>query len=1072
MKDAGKKASILLVDDDILISESNKILLRKSGYETAGIACDGKTAIEMALEKKPDLILMDVNLNSEIDGIAAAEEIQKSEDIPVIFVTAYSDPSTIERAKKVGPFGYLIKPFENRELLVSIETSLYKHSFDKKIKEQEFLFRTVANFAYEWEFWIMPDLQFKYCSPSCERVTGYKAEEFINNPKLLFDIIHEDDKSKFEEHFRKYHSENSTETVQALILKIINKNGGVKFIRHTCNPIFSDDNAYIGRRVTNVDITDRTLSDKKLRESEEFLSRVINNIDEIIYSVSFIKNQDASNVDFVSEQVKNILGYHPNDFKKMPGLWFSIIHPEDTEEVARQTKLMFKSKKASKRIYRMKHKVSGEYIWIEDHPQLLFDKEENIIGQFGTARDITESKKADELINESEQRYRLLYENSIDAVMLTKPDGSISSANPAACKMLNMTEDEICSKGREAIADRNDPRLLSMINQREQTGKAFGEITMFRKGGIKFEAEISSSVFIDNSGEKRTSMIIRDISERKEYERQLILSEERLRLATEFANVAVWEYDFNSNSMSRSKNHDGLYGLEWQEHWDINTFLNATHPDDRELSNNTIQGSAVPGGPDSYGFDFRVAYPDKSIHWLAVIGNVVERSKEGHALTVRGTLTDITERKHAEEALKESEERYLKLINTIPSGVAVYQDGEFVFVNHASLEIMNITNKDVLLGKSVLSIVHPDSKNEVMKRMLLVAKGNYVPPFEEKLIRPDGSVFFAEVSAIGTTYKDKPAGLVVVQDITERKKSEEHIKENENKYRLLFENMNEGVAINEIITDSSGKVIDFRFIDANSAYEEHTGHKPKDIIGRTILEVIPNADKHQIETYGKVVQTGEPLKYEYFSESFKKYFRVRALKHSPKRFATIFEDVSEIKEAEELLQLNAKKFNLLTSTTNDGFWIADIEGKIVDVNDVYCEMTGYTRNEILTKYIFDLEENESSEETKQHIKYIIKSGFHRFESRHKCKNGKIINVEVSVNYSSELEQFLVFVHDITQRKIDETELKKTLNEINRFNKLMLGREYKMMDLKHEINLLLEKLGLPQKYKISNEETVD
>ncbi len=646
MNNSSTKASILLVDDDILIAESNKILLKKAGYNIAGIACDGKSAIELALEKKPDLILMDVNLNCEIDGIDAAEEIQKFADIPFIFLTAYSDPSTVDRAKKIGPFGYLIKPFENRELLVAIETTLYKHYLDKKIKEQEFLFRTVANFAYEWEFWIMPDLQFKYCSPSCERVTGYKAEEFINNPQLLFDIIHPEDKGKFEDHSSKYHSENYNETVKELELRIIHKNGNLKFIRHTCNPIISDDNKYLGRRVTNVDITDRKQAENKLKIREELLSRVVNNIDEMIYSVTFSKDFLNNKVNFVSEQVNKILGYNKEEFLSDPKFWFKITHPDDLDKVNALTKSMYENKKSEIMIYRMKHKFREDYLWIEDHRQLLFDERNNIVGLFGAAR-------------------------------------------------------------------------------------------------------------------------------------------------------------------------------------------------------------------------------------------------------------DITERKHAEESLRESED----------------------------------------------------------------------------------------------------------------------------KYRLLFENMNEGVAINEIITDNNGEVIDFKFIDANSSYEKHTGHNPEKIIGRTILEILPNADKRQIQSYGKVALTGEPISFEYYSESYKRYIHVRAFKHSQNRFAVIFQDVSEIKEAEELLKLNSKKFTLLTSTTGDGFCVVDTAGKFIDVNEVYCQMIGYSKEEILNKYIYDLEANETSEEIKFHIDYLVETGFHRFESRHKCKDGRVIEVEVSASFSEDLQQILVFLHDITHQKIAEKQLR-------------------------------------------------
>jgi len=157
---------------------------------------------------------------------------------------------------------------------------------------------------------------------------------------------------------------------------------------------------------------------------------------------------------------------------------------------------------------------------------------------------------------------------------------------------------------------------------------------------------------------------VQDITERKRVSEELRKSEERLRLSTELANVAVWEYDFISNSMSRSSNHDQLYELEWQEKWDINTFLNATHPDDREYSNSFIQKSVAVGGPDNYKFDFRVVYPDQSIHWLNVTGQVVERNTEGQGIIVRGTLIDITERKKAEEEIKklnaELEQRVLE----------------------------------------------------------------------------------------------------------------------------------------------------------------------------------------------------------------------------------------------------------------------------------------------------------------------------------------------------------------------------------------------------------------------------
>ena len=131
-------------------------------------------------------------------------------------------------------------------------------------------------------------------------------------------------------------------------------------------------------------------------------------------------------------------------------------------------------------------------------------------------------------------------------------------------------------------------------------------------------------------------------------------SEERLRLATGTAQVAVWEYDFVAGHMTRTDNHDGLYGLEPQPVWTYDLFVSTCHPDDRALSDATVAASVMPGGPDDYAFDFRVIWPDGSIHWLAVNGHVVRRDETGQAMLVRGALIDVTRLKNVESELREA----------------------------------------------------------------------------------------------------------------------------------------------------------------------------------------------------------------------------------------------------------------------------------------------------------------------------------------------------------------------------------------------------------------------------------
>ncbi|MDE2622919.1 MAG: PAS domain-containing protein, partial [Betaproteobacteria bacterium] len=132
-------------------------------------------------------------------------------------------------------------------------------------------------------------------------------------------------------------------------------------------------------------------------------------------------------------------------------------------------------------------------------------------------------------------------------------------------------------------------------------------------------------------------------------------------LVTEMAGIAVWEYDFVAGHMLRSENHDKLYGLPWQSRWTADIFYNATHPDDLPHAQACIQASMAPGGPDDYAFDFRVKWPDGSLHWLWVKGRIVRRTESGEGTMIRGVLIDITPRKEAEARVQRLTQLYAAL---------------------------------------------------------------------------------------------------------------------------------------------------------------------------------------------------------------------------------------------------------------------------------------------------------------------------------------------------------------------------------------------------------------------------
>ena len=135
------KTSILIVEDEIIIAADLENKLKQIGYDVAGIASQGAEAVEMARYRRPSLILMDIRLDGPMDGIETADTIRRRYDIPVIFLTAHSDRTTLSRAKLAAPFGYILKPFEDRELVTQIELALYKHDTERQAQKQRELLK-------------------------------------------------------------------------------------------------------------------------------------------------------------------------------------------------------------------------------------------------------------------------------------------------------------------------------------------------------------------------------------------------------------------------------------------------------------------------------------------------------------------------------------------------------------------------------------------------------------------------------------------------------------------------------------------------------------------------------------------------------------------------------------------------------------------------------------------------------------------------------------------------------------------------------------------------------------------
>ena len=187
------KVKILVVEDESIVGEDIRRSLDNLGYQVVDIVSSGEDALERAANLKPDLAIMDIVLRGKITGIQAAELLYTQYDIPVIYLTAYADETTLEKAKLTQPYGYLIKPFEDRELYSTIEMALYKHRIEKQLKKNEAWLTTTLNSIGDGVVATNEMGQIMFLNAIAEKLTGWKQSEAVEMPlEKVFQTVYED----------------------------------------------------------------------------------------------------------------------------------------------------------------------------------------------------------------------------------------------------------------------------------------------------------------------------------------------------------------------------------------------------------------------------------------------------------------------------------------------------------------------------------------------------------------------------------------------------------------------------------------------------------------------------------------------------------------------------------------------------------------------------------------------------------------------------------------------------------------------------------------------------------------
>ena len=430
--------TILLVEDDPLLAFTEIHWLKRAGYNSLHVLT-GERAIDIVREKRNeiDLILMDINLGSGIDGTQAAGEILKVNDIPIIFLSSHTEKEVVEKTERITSYGYVVKDSNEVVLLASIKMALKLHSFDKELRikeaalrESEHKFRNAVECSSDGIF-IHVDGIIEYVNPALIKLSGFSREEIIGKPFINF--VHVDDVNiVLDRHKRRARGE-IVESVYEI--KMMYKNGRACNADVNIAPISYDNKPAV--LVTVRDITERKQVEAELRESKERYKALLQSVTDYIYSVKLENGNAVSNTH--SPGCIAITGYSPEDFQNDSYLWYRMVYDEDKSYVVSENEKILKGQTVPVLEHRIVHK-NGSIRWIKNSVSLLHNSDGNLKGYDGLIEDITERKLAEKELERSLSLLEATLESTADGILVVDNDGHVLRYNKKFVELWNIPE--------------------------------------------------------------------------------------------------------------------------------------------------------------------------------------------------------------------------------------------------------------------------------------------------------------------------------------------------------------------------------------------------------------------------------------------------------------------------------------------------------------------------------------------------------------------------------------------------------------------------------------------------------
>jgi PAS domain S-box-containing protein len=514
-------------------------------------------------------------------------------------------------------------------------------------------------------------------------------------------------------------------------------------------------------------------------------------------------------------------------------------------------------------------------------------------------------------------------------------------------------------------------------------------------------------------------------------------SGDRFQAMADESPVILWESDANGDNKFANQTFRDFFGVTVDE-VDGKQWQPLLHPED--APSHLERFSRAVREHTAFSNEARHRRRDGEWRWLVVQARP-RFSPTGEFLGHVGACVDVTERKRAEEALRESEERFRLLVQGVRDcGIyMVAPDGTVTSWTAAAEQIYGYREEEIVGRHRALFFTDEDRRAGVPQRELEEAVAHGRCEHEAWRVRKDGTQFWANV--LITALRDGAGNLrgfaSVHRDFTKRKEAEAALRRSEERYRSLFEHMSEGLEYCRVIFDGD-RPVDYVYLDVNPAFEALTGLR--DVVGKKVSEVVPEflkSDPGVLERYGKVARDGTPDRFETYVNAKAQWFDISVYSNAPGQFVTAFHDITARKHAEEKLREQERRYRWLFEKSLDAVYVTrHSDGRILDANPAACAMHGMSVDEIRERGRAGVVVADDKLADGLVRRALLGEG--RTELNMVRKDGTTFPAEVaSIVVGPDGDGFTAFViaRDITERKRAEEMLRGTLH---RFYSVLSG----------------------------------